>query len=166
MKALRLLALQDPMAHVAYLETYDEASAKPDSCWQERAARSAEGADDTHQFVAEGPDGEWVGTATLLVQEAGTTDWAGYPVDRRQGYIAGVYMQPEHRGCGLTEVLFVEALEWAWAIGLEQVRLIVHENNGRAMAFYRKAGFVPSGVCVPLPGRGGELELEMVIERP
>jgi GNAT superfamily N-acetyltransferase len=166
-KALRLLALQDPVAHLAFLETYDEALAKPDSFWQERAASGAEGASDVHQFVTQGPDGEWVGTVTVLLEEAGTKDWAGFPVDRRQGHVVGVYVRPEHRGCGLTEVLFDEALEWAWSRGVERVRLIVHEDNGRAQAFYRKQGFAPTGVTVPVSAAAGdERELEMAIERP
>ncbi|MFF4214381.1 GNAT family N-acetyltransferase [Streptomyces sp. NPDC001796] len=165
-KALRLRALQDPVAHLAFLETYDQALAKPDSFWQERAAGCGEGAAGARQFVAEGPDGEWVGTVTMLMEEAGTKDWAGFPVDRRQGHVVGVYVRPEHRGCGLTEVLFDEALEWAWRLGVERVRLIVHEDNGRAQAFYRRVGFAPSGVTVPLSGVGDERELEMVIERP
>ncbi|MFF3909579.1 GNAT family N-acetyltransferase [Streptomyces sp. NPDC001848] len=167
-KALRLLALQDSVAHLAFLETYDEALAKPDSFWQERAAGSADGAGHgVRQFVAEGPDGEWAGTVTVLLEEAGTKDWAGFPVDRRQGHVVGVYVRPEHRGCGLTEVLFDEALEWAWGLGVERVRLIVHEDNGRAQAFYRKVGFAPSGVTVPLSGSGGaERELEFFLERP
>src|SRR3954470_3028392 len=86
-KRLRLLALQDPVAHLAFLETYEDALAKPDSFWQDRAAGAAEGATAAQQFVVEGPDGEWVGSLTVLVEEAGTTDWAGIPVDRRQGHI-------------------------------------------------------------------------------
>ncbi|WP_073948513.1 GNAT family N-acetyltransferase [Streptomyces kebangsaanensis] len=165
-KALRLLALQDPVAHLAFLETYDDAMAKPDSFWQERTAGVVVGATGGRQFIVEAPGGEWVGTLTVLVEEAGTTDWAGFPVERRQGHVVGVYVRPEHRGCGLTEVLFDEALQWAWGIGVERVRLIVHEDNGRALRFYRRAGFLPSGVTVPLPGHSGESELEYVLERP
>ncbi|CAL9509048.1 hypothetical protein SUDANB140_03602 [Streptomyces sp. enrichment culture] len=43
-KELRLRALRDPVADLAYLETYDDAAGRPDSLWRERAARSAEGA--------------------------------------------------------------------------------------------------------------------------
>ncbi|MET7379655.1 GNAT family N-acetyltransferase [Streptomyces sp. NPDC005526] len=164
-KALRLLALQDPVAHLAFLQTYEQAAAEPDSFWQDRAAGAAEGATGARQFVAEAPDGTWVGTVTVLVEEAGTTDWAGFPVERRQGHVVGVFVQPEHRGCGLTEVLFVEALEWAWGIGVERVRLIVHEDNGRAQRFYHRVGFLPSGVTVPLAAGSAESELEYVLER-
>jgi GNAT superfamily N-acetyltransferase len=163
-KALRLAALQDPVAHLAFLETYEAAVAHPDSFWQERAAGSAEGASGAQQIIAEGPDGEWVGTLTVLIEEAGTTDWAGFPVERKQGHLVGVFVQPEHRGIGLTEVLFDAGLEWAWAQGAERVRLIVHEDNGRAQRLYRKVGFEPTGVTVPLPQTAGATELEFAIE--
>ncbi|MFJ2304485.1 GNAT family N-acetyltransferase [Streptomyces sp. NPDC087787] len=165
-KALRLVALQDPVAHLAFLETYDDAMARPDSFWQERTAGASVGSGDARQFIVEGPDGEWVGSVTVLVEEAGTTDWAGFPVERRQGHVVGVYVRPEHRGCGLTELLFDEALQWAWDIDVEQVRLIVHEDNGRALRFYRRIGFLPSGVSVPLTAGSAESELEYVLERP
>ncbi|MET9911199.1 GNAT family N-acetyltransferase [Streptomyces sp. NPDC006476] len=164
-KALRLVALQDPVAPLAFLETYDNALAHPDSFWQERAKGSCEGATGAQQIIAEGPDGEWVGTLTVLIEEAGATDWAGFPVERRQGHIVGVFVRPEYRGIGLTEVLFDAGLEWAWAQGAERVRLIVHEDNGRAQRLYRKVGFVPTGVTVPLPQAGGEAELEFALER-
>ncbi|MFI5690057.1 GNAT family N-acetyltransferase [Streptomyces sp. NPDC051636] len=164
-KALRLLALRDAIAHLAFLETYDEAAAKPDSFWQERAAGACEGSAGARQFVVEAPDAQWVGTLTVLVEEPGTTDWAGLPVKRRQGHVVGVYVRPEHRGCGLTEVLFDEAVQWAWGIGVERVRLMVHEDNGRAQRFYRRVGFVPSGVTVPFVKDAGQQELEFVLER-
>jgi GNAT superfamily N-acetyltransferase len=164
-KELRLAALRDPMAPIAFLETYETAVARPDSFWQERAAGSCEGAERVQQIIAEGPDGKWVGSVTVLLEEPGTTDWAGFPVERKQGHLVGVYVRPEHRGCGLTDVLFDAALEWAWAAGAERVRLIVHEDNGRAQRFYRRMGFVPSGVTVPLQGREDETELEFVLDR-
>ncbi|MFG2793835.1 GNAT family N-acetyltransferase [Streptomyces sp. NPDC048419] len=163
-KALRLAALQDPVAHLAFLETYDEALARPDSFWQERAVGGAEGASAAQQIIAEGPDGEWVGTLTVLIEEAGTTDWAGFPVERKQGHVVGVFVRPECRGIGLTEVLFDAGLEWAWSRGAERVRLIVHEDNGRAQRLYRKVGFAPTGVTVPLAQASGESELEFAVE--
>ncbi|MFJ4784158.1 GNAT family N-acetyltransferase [Streptomyces sp. NPDC088794] len=165
MKALRLLALKDPVAHLAFLETYEESVARPDSFWQERAARSAEGQLAAQQFVAEDPDGEWVGTLTVLVEEAGEKDWAGFPIEQLQGHVVGVFVRADHRGIGLTEVLFDAGVEWAWARGAERVRLIVHADNGRAQAFYRRAGFLPTGRTVPLEKSPEDLELEFVLER-
>jgi GNAT superfamily N-acetyltransferase len=164
-KELRLAALRDPVAHLAFMETHDEASAKPDSFWKERTAGGAEGAEGAQQIIAEGPDGQWVGTLTVLMEEPGTTDWAGLPVERRQGHLVAVFVRPEERGTGLTEVLFDAGLEWAWGRGAERVRLIVHEDNGRAQRFYRRVGFVPSGLTVALGPVPGENELEFVLDR-
>ena len=163
-KALRLAALQDPVAPIAFLETYEQAVAHPDSYWQERAAGAAEGAHLVQQIIAEGPEGEWVGTLTVLIDEAGATDWAGFKVERKQGHVVGVFVRPDCRGIGLTEVLFDAGLEWAWAQGVERVRLIVHEDNERAQRLYRKVGFSPTGVTVALHAPG-ESELEFALER-
>ncbi|EGX54490.1 acetyltransferase [Streptomyces zinciresistens K42] len=165
-KELRLAALQDPIAPLAFLETYEQALQRPDGYWQERAVRACDGADDAQQIIAEGPDGSWVATLTVLIEEPGTTDWAGAPIERKQGHVVGVFVRPEERGSGLTDVLFDAALEWSWARGVERVRLIVHEDNGRAQRFYRRTGFAPSGVIVALPGQPEASELEFVLERP
>ncbi|CAL9487755.1 GNAT family N-acetyltransferase [Streptomyces sp. enrichment culture] len=163
-RALRLLALRDPVAPIAFLETYETALARPDSFWQERTAGAAEGSAGARQFVAVAADGEWVGTLTVLVEEAGSTDWAGFPVERRQGHVVAVFVRQDWRGTGVSAALLDAAVAWAWRTGLERVRLIVHEDNGRAQSFYRRAGFVPSGVTVPLEQAPGETELEFVLE--
>jgi ribosomal protein S18 acetylase RimI-like enzyme len=162
-KELRLDALRDPVARLAFVETYEEAVARPDSFYQERAAGAADGAGGARQFVAVAPDGTWVGMLTVLMEEAGSTDWAGYLVERRQGHFVGVFVRPGHRGRGLVEALCAAGLQWAWERKAERVRLLVHEDNGRARGAYRKVGFVPSGVTVGLAGGDGR-ELELVIE--
>ncbi|MPY37707.1 GNAT family N-acetyltransferase [Streptomyces adustus] len=164
-KALRLLALQDPIAHLAFLQTYEDAVREPDSFWQQRTERASEGASEAQQIVAEGPDGEWVGTVTVLVEEAGSKDWAGFPVERKQAHLVAVFVRDDFRGIGLTEVLFDAGLEWAWGAGVERIRLLVHPDNGRAQRFYRRIGFVPSGIVVPLEPASEESELEFVLER-
>jgi ribosomal protein S18 acetylase RimI-like enzyme len=160
-KELRLTALRDPVAHIAYMDTYEEAVARPDAWWQDRTANGA------RQFVAETADGSWVANVAVLIEEVGTTDWAGSVVERRQGHLVGVYVAPGHRGSGLAEALFGTALEWAWGRGVERVRLIVHPDNARALGFYRKAGFVETGVTMSLgDGPDEPDELELAVERP
>ncbi|MEX3104341.1 MULTISPECIES: GNAT family N-acetyltransferase [unclassified Streptomyces] len=167
MRELRLAALQDPAAPLAFFETYDSAVKLPDSFWQERAEGCAEGAAGARQFVAVGADGVWVGGLAVLVEEAGGVDWAGLPVEQRQGQVVGVYVRPAVRGGGVVVgALFRAALEWAWGIGLDRVRLLVHRENVRAVAAYERIGFVPTGVVVPIEGHGGEDELEFVYLRP
>ncbi|MBL1081719.1 GNAT family N-acetyltransferase [Streptomyces actinomycinicus] len=164
-KELRLDALRDPVADLAFLETYEDAVARPDSFWQDRAADSGAGSRTALQFIAEAPDGTWAGSVTVLMEEAGTEDWAGSPVERRQGHVVGVFVRPEHRGNGLIEALFEAGVEWAWQQGAERVRLVVHEDNVRAQGAYRKVGFVPSGVVVAFSKDDAEKELEFVLER-
>ncbi len=79
-KALRLEALRDPVASIAFMETYESAAAESDSFWQGRAERSAEGASGAQHIFGEGPEVEWVGTVTVLLEVDVRTDWAGLPV--------------------------------------------------------------------------------------
>ncbi|WP_406837885.1 GNAT family N-acetyltransferase [Streptomyces sp. AHU1] len=166
-KELRLDALRDPVAHLAFLETYEDAVAKADDFWRDRASGAALGTTERQQIVAVGEDGAWAGSVTVLVEEAGVPDVFGTVPEHRQGHLVGVFVRPEYRGsaAGVTRGLFDAALAWSWEAGLERVRLFVHEKNGRAEAFYRKAGFLPTGGTAPVPGGTGELELEFVIGR-
>lgn len=161
-KSLRLEALRDPVAHLAFMETYEDAAARPDAFWQERAVKSSEGSTGVRQIVAETSDGSWAGTVTVLVEEEGGTDWSGLAVRQRQTHFVGVFVRPEHRGTGLLKALFEAGLEWSWERGAERARLLVHQDNGRAQAAYRKVGFAPTGVVVVL-GQGGERELEFAV---
>ncbi|MCX5398037.1 GNAT family N-acetyltransferase [Streptomyces sp. NBC_00102] len=166
-KELRLLALQDPAAPVAFLETYESAVEEPDSFWQQRTARGAEGSD-VAQFVAEAADGRWMGSVTVLVERPDREAVFGGTVEATQGHLVGVFVRPEVRGTGVADALFRAAEEWAFGLEdpyLARLRLFVHENNPRAAAFYRRYGFVPTGNTVPVPGNSGEREVEHVRER-
>ncbi|MCX4779407.1 GNAT family N-acetyltransferase [Streptomyces sp. NBC_01264] len=167
-KELRIAALRDPVAPVAFLQSLEEVEGLSDGFWQDRAGGAALGGR-VRQFVAEGAGGEWVGTVTVLIEEAGTADLFDGEIEQTQGHLVGVFVRPEQRGTGLTEALFDAALEWSWALEepvLARVRLFVHEENGRAAAFYRRFGFVPSGKVVPMPTDPSAKELEYVFPRP
>ncbi|MEU3704031.1 GNAT family N-acetyltransferase [Streptomyces anulatus] len=168
-RQLRLDALKDPAAPVAFLESYEEAVAKPDAFWRERASAAAEdGGGRVRQFVAESPEGVWVGSVTVLVESPQDDVRFGEAAAVDQAHLVGVFVRPEVRGTGVTDALFREAVAWAWSLSsprLERVRLYVHEKNPRAAAFYRRFGFVPSGQRIPAPGGRGELELEYVLGR-
>ncbi|WP_338897438.1 GNAT family N-acetyltransferase [Streptomyces sp. TG1A-60] len=160
-RELRLAALRDPLAHLAFLETYEDAVERPDAYWKERTEGAAEGVRGRQQIIAETEAGGWAGTVTVLVEEPGVRDYFGEIIERRQGHLVGVFLREGHRGRGVGEALFAAASEWARGAGIERVRLFVHEGNGRAAAFYRRAGFVASGVTVE--GDAGR-ELEYVRE--
>lgn len=141
---LRLDAVRDPAAPVAFLSSYEEESARDDAFWQERAEGSSAG-DAVAQFVAES-DGEWIGTLTVLRWAAGATDHHGRSVSSPRGDVVGVFLRPEQRGQGVVDELFDAAAQWARAIGDDRLVLDVHTDNLRAQAAYRRLGFVETGL--------------------
>ncbi|MEU8891267.1 GNAT family N-acetyltransferase [Streptomyces sp. NPDC048442] len=166
---LRLAALLDPMASIAFHDTYELAAARPDSMWQERAAGAASG-EQVAQFVAEAPDGSWDGTVTALIERPGeATGFASQPVVD-QAHAVGVFVRSTARGSGLAEELFRAVVEWSWEVReprpVERVRLFVHESNVRAEGLYRKCGFERTGTTVPAEGDPSTVEIEMAVQRP
>ncbi|MFF9476812.1 GNAT family N-acetyltransferase [Streptomyces roseolus] len=167
-RELRLAALLDPVAHLAFLEAHEDAVARPDDFWKERTANaSAAGAGGVRQFVAEAPDGRWLGSVTVLVERPADEVRFGEPAKVDQTHLVGVYVRPEARGAGVVDALFRAAVEWSWTVrGIRRVRLYVHEENARAAAFYRRFGFVPSGERAPVPGGTGAYEVEYELLPP
>jgi GNAT superfamily N-acetyltransferase len=166
-REIRLAALQDPAAPLAFLEPYEQAVSRPDAFWQERT-RTATG-EQAHQFIAEAPDGHWVGTITVLVERPDQDVRFGEPAKTDQTHVVGVYVRPEARGSGVIDALFRAGVAWSWALGgvpIQRVRLYVHERNARAAAFYRRFGFVPSGKTVAVPGDESAREVEYELLRP
>ncbi|MFE7778948.1 GNAT family N-acetyltransferase [Streptomyces sp. NPDC057445] len=166
-REIRLAALQDPAAPVAFLETYEQAAARPDSFWQARALGAT--GDEAHQFVAAAPDGSWAGTISVLVERPDSEVRFGEAAKTDQTHLVGVYVRPEARGSGVADALFRAGVEWSWALGgdpIRRVRLYVHERNSRAAAFYRRFGFVASGATAPVPGEETAQEHEYELLRP
>ncbi|MFC4139449.1 MULTISPECIES: GNAT family N-acetyltransferase [unclassified Microbacterium] len=133
-KALRLRALGDAVAHLAFLDTLEHASAQPDAFWQERTRNAASG-DQAAQFVAIADDGEWFGSATVI-------DHRDHP---GSGLVVGVYVADGHRGAGTIEALFDAAASWARSTGRSALYLEVHVDNHRAQRAYERWGFVRTG---------------------
>ncbi|MFH9723286.1 GNAT family N-acetyltransferase [Streptomyces sp. NPDC017254] len=167
-REIRLAALRDPVAHLAFLETYETAVRQPDSFWQDRAEGASDsGGGKVRQFVAEAPDGSWAGTISLLVERTSDEVRFGDPAKVDQTHIVGVYVRPEARGTGVIDALFRAGVEWSWSLAerVERVRLYAHEDNARAAAFYRRFGFVATGDRVAVPGNDKAMEIEYEIRR-
>ncbi|MFE9817774.1 GNAT family N-acetyltransferase [Streptomyces sp. NPDC005773] len=169
-RELRLAALQDPVAPVAFLETYEQAAERSDDFWRERTARGSEAGDGgARQFIAEAPDGSWAATVTVLIERPDGEVRFGEAAAVHQAHVVAVFVRPEARGRGLAEELFRAGTDWAWSLGeplIERVRLYVHEDNPRAAALYRRIGFVPTGETVPMPGDPTAREVEYAVARP
>lgn len=155
LRELRLAALADPVAAVAFNDSFDEAAARSDEFWRRRAAQRAQGML-VETFIGEDEEdgGRWVGSATVL--DEGET-----------AHVVGVYVRPEHRATGLAEEVFRAAEEWA--CGRPYVRRIllhVHEHNPRAESFYRRMGYVRTGGFVSDPKAPVLKEYEMGRDLP
>jgi GNAT superfamily N-acetyltransferase len=158
---LRLRALRDEAASIAFSDTYAGASVQPDAYWQERTSRASLEAGDSasaRQFVALDATGEWVGSAVALLEVWGEKDYLGEIVERDGGAVVGVYVDPAHRGAGVIHQLLDAAADWVRAHGLDRLRLHVHAENSRAQRAYERAGFLPTGVSFT-GAVGPELEM-------
>jgi RimJ/RimL family protein N-acetyltransferase len=54
----------------------------------------------------------------------------------------GVALLPGARGRGIGDALLREGIEWARSVGIRKLKLGVFASNERALALYRKLGFV------------------------
>jgi RimJ/RimL family protein N-acetyltransferase len=144
-RALRLEALQDPLAPLAFLTTYEVESRYDDDFWKQRAAGASSGGA-VAQYVVVADDGRWIGSATGLLEQPGADDYGGQPIERRQVHVVGVWLHPEHRGRGLIQEAIGAVVDWGQGQGAERARLYVHADNPRAQAAYVKAGFARTGM--------------------
>jgi RimJ/RimL family protein N-acetyltransferase len=141
-RALRISAVSDPAAAMAFLTSPAQELARDEAFWRQRTAGAALG-EDAAQFVAVAGD-TWVGTATVLLREPEGAGEA--PTSERRADIVGVWIAPDHRGSGLLRRLVDAAEGWASAQGAGALTLSVHRDNARAQAAYRKVGFTPTGL--------------------
>jgi GNAT superfamily N-acetyltransferase len=141
-RSIRIEALGDPVAHIAFLGSRERALAQPPEFWQERTAAVAF-SDSAAQFVAESGR-DWFGTVTVLIAEpTGSDDAAALS---RPSLVA-VYVRPSQRGRGVLEAMVDAAAAWAGDAGETELALAleVHEDNLRAQRAYARLGFVPTG---------------------
>jgi GNAT superfamily N-acetyltransferase len=156
-RSIRLEALGDPAADIAFLETREQAERQSDDFWRERTAGAAL-SESAAQFVAEAGR-DWVGTVTVLRPEPGSTDYFGRQARAGRALVVSVYVRPSHRGRGALDALVDAAAQWALDAGEEELQLDVHEDNARARRAYARLGFVPTGRTSEGPNG---VELEMV----
>ena len=102
-----------------------------------------------------------LGNPQLVADDAGQlVGWCDIrretiPVYAHAGHL-GMALLPEYRGRGIGERLLRASIGAARDAGFERVELTVYARNVRAMALYRKVGFVHEGTRV----RGKKLDGE------
>lgn len=154
---LRIEALHDPDAAIAFLGSAANAVRQLDEFWGRRAGDASDG-DTAAQFVAVDAGGTWIGTATVLRRGPGDVDHLDRTLTESRADVVGVYVQPAFRGSRVIEALFAACATWAASHGDAALTLDVHVDNVRARAAYERCGFAATGVTMTGP-IGPELEM-------
>lgn len=162
-RALRLEALSDPAASIAFLESRADAAAKPMSFWTDRAIAGAL-SDQSAQFIAE-VGARWIATVTVLAPEAGSVDYFGRAHEPAHALLVSVYLDSAFRGQGILAELVSAAAQWALSHGRTALMLDVHHDNARAQAAYRALGFTLTGESSVGPN-GLELQMARDLHEP
>jgi putative acetyltransferase len=88
--------------------------------------------------------------ASITIAEAKREMIGFVTIDPGTGYLDQIVVAPEHWGSGLASALIAEAKR----LSPRGVELTVNTDNARAIAFYKKEGFIKIGDGVnPLSGR-------------
>ena len=85
-------------------------------------------------LITAGDEGPPLGSASVTVE---WSDWNGGDY----WWLQSVYIAPEARGRGLFPPLVAAITTAARAAGAVELRLLVHGDNARAVATYRREGF-------------------------
>jgi len=152
---LRLEMLADTPE--AFGETLTNARGWDEQEWRMRSARG-EASDQILLAAIDEPSGRWIGSMGGLVARG---------PDVTGALLVGVYVSPAFRGreLGVASAMLAEVESWAAAVD-SRLKLHVHENNPRALAFYQRCGFELSGRVQPYALDRSQRELEMVKELP
>ena len=147
LKTVRLRALQDTPS--AFSSTYAQESLLSEAEWLHRAAKWSSGS--SVCFLA-------------MDEEAPCGIIASYfdDLDPPRPNVVSMWVAPEHRRTGLGSRLMNEVQRWAQTRGAGELRLMVTNNNAKAISFYERCGFVFTGTNGPYANDPALLECEMV----
>ncbi|UAK31446.1 GNAT family N-acetyltransferase [Nocardia asteroides] len=75
--------------------------------------------------------------------------------------LCAVWVAPEARGTGTSDMVVRAALDWARDSGYREIRLWVRENNKPANDLYTRLGFTPTGQQKPRRTDSSLADIEM-----
>ncbi|NHC46219.1 GNAT family N-acetyltransferase [Motilibacter sp. K478] len=134
---------------LAFTETIEQTRRFDEREWRRRARRGSAGTS-IATYAAVGPGGDWLGTMGGVLERPG------------RALLVSVFVVPERRGGPVADLLLRTVLRWARdEAGADRIRLLVHEANPRAAAFYARHGFTATGRTEPYPLDPAAREIEM-----
>lgn len=75
----------------------------------------------------------------------GPKEFENYRMDEGEGYVNLFYVAPKHRGTFVTDALDQYMVDYLTSKGCTWARLTVNKDNARALAYYKKRGWVDDG---------------------
>jgi GNAT superfamily N-acetyltransferase len=142
LRKTRLRALQD--SPHAFAATLDDELARSDDFWRSRLLAGA-------WFLAF-RHGRPVGIV------AGFTEGG----DKQGRHLGSMWVEPAERGRSTATALVEAIVAWAQGEGAQGIRLWVADGNGRALRFYERLGFAPTGLRQPLPSDPSRHEAQLI----
>jgi ribosomal protein S18 acetylase RimI-like enzyme len=145
-KQVRLRALADVPS--AFGSTYAREVAFSGETWLARATRLD--GDAGVGYIARADDEPCgLGLSFLGVENPAIADLVSF------------WVAPEQRGSGAATLLLDALTTWAASRGASTIQLMVTSKNNRAIAFYRRCGFIPTGRTEPYSNDPALHEIEM-----
>jgi len=134
-RKVRLAALRESPA--AFGSTLSDALERSADEWRKQTDTAAEGPDRAMYVALQ--NNTPVGVARIFRVE-------GRP---GVGELLSVWVAPESRGDGTASALLDALFSWAQENGLQTILASVRKDNARALAFYRKYGFLAAASETP-----------------
>jgi ribosomal protein S18 acetylase RimI-like enzyme len=75
----------------------------------------------------------------------GPKEFENYRMDEDEGYVNLFYVAPKHRGTFVADALDQYMVDYLTSKGCTWVRLTVNKDNARAVAYYKKRGWIDDG---------------------
>lgn len=136
--AARIAALTD--APYAFSSTLEQEQRHSDQTWHDRLAS------DRSVYAGVFDGGRLAGMAAGLVPGYFDDPGGTAPVPAEGAWhLVSMWVSPDLRGQGIADALVTDICAAAQARGGTEIELWVTEVNPRALAFYRRAGFAPTG---------------------
>ncbi|MGO1266823.1 MAG: GNAT family N-acetyltransferase [Microbacterium gubbeenense] len=149
-REIRLRMLAD--TPIAYGETLEHARSLGDADWIMKATRNE--VEPNIGLAAIDDEGAWLGVMS------------GFVSAHAGAMLVGVFVDPAARGRheGVADELLDGIVDWARVFG-STLTLDVHADNPRAIGFYRRRGFVDTGVTMDyeLPPFGIENQMRLAL---
>lgn len=143
-RAMRIASLTEaPYAFGAKLE---DVLAQSEREFVETAKRHSTSNSSTSFFLFSGVDA--VGSIGAFFEQG----------DARRAFICALWVDPAHRGTPAAALLVSTAIEWLGSQGAKTVFAWVADGNTRALAFYRRIGFLATDEVQPLPSDPSQME--------